>query len=109
MTVWTHEDIVRRLENVEHTMQDLREANTALMQERGVLLQRLVDAIGEESPDGKGGTGLMGRIARLQNKVDEIVALKNTGIGIVMAVSLFGALIVLGIRGWIASVIGTHV
>lgn len=72
---------------------------------------RLTDihrAIGEMSQDGKGGTGLSGEIARLQKDMTEIVALKNQGIGLIIAVSIFGALIVLGVRQWIAGIIGGH-
>lgn len=108
MIEYTHEDIIRRLEQAERTISEVHEQQTSLMNERSLLLQRLVDAIGEESSDGKGGSGLMGRIARLQTKVDEIVALKNKGLGIVMAVGLFGAVILMGIRSWIGSILGVH-
>ena len=60
------------------------------------------------SQDGKGGTGLAGEIARLRRDVSEIIALKNQGIGLIIAVSIFGVLIVLGIRQWIGNVIGVH-
>lgn len=65
-------------------------------------------SIGEMSQDGKGGSGLSGEIARLQRDVSEIIALKNQGIGLIIAVSIFGVLIVLGIRQWIGGVIGGH-
>ena len=47
-------------------------------------------------------------IARLQRDVSEIIALKNQAIGLIIAVSIFGVLIVLGIRQWIGSIIGGH-
>ena len=77
----------------------------------GAMESRLTDvhkSIGEMSQDGKGGTGLAGEIARLQRDVSEIIALKNQGIGLIIAVSIFGVLIVLGIRQWIGGVIGGH-
>lgn len=53
-------------------------------------------------------TEIHGEIARLQRDVSEIIALKNQGIGLIIAVSIFGVLIVLGIRQWIGSIIGGH-
>ena len=108
MIEYAHEDIIRRLEAVEQTIVEVHEKQIRLMNERNLLLQRFVDAIGEESFDGKGGSGLIGKLARLENKVDGIIELKNKGIGIIMAVGIFGAVIILGIRSWITSIVGVH-
>ena len=97
-----------RVESVEQRLQTIHDDQVRLMTERSALLVKLTEAIGERSQDGKGGSGLVGEIARLQRDVSEIIALKNQGIGLIIAVSIFGVLIVLGIRQWIGNVIGVH-
>lgn len=103
---WTA--LTNRVENVEGALRTIHDEQTRMMADRSMLLERLTNAIGELSQDGKGGSGLSGEIARLQRDVSEIIALKNQGIGLIIAVSIFGVLIVLGIRQWITGIIGVH-
>ena len=98
----------RRLEGVETRLASIHAEQAWMMSERSALLARLVDAIGERSDDGKGGSGLVGEIARLQRDMSEIIALKNQGVGLIVAVYIFGVLIVLGIRQWIANILAHH-
>lgn len=100
--------IIRRLDQQEESIRGLHANHARLMQERDPLLERLTNAIGERSPDGKGGTGLVGEIARLQRDMAELIALKNQGVGIIVAVSIFGVLIVLGLRNLIVGWITPH-
>lgn len=62
----------------------------------------LIAAIGKAADDGKGGSGLFGEVMRLKNDVRGLLDLKTKGLGFIGAIVLFGALIVLGIKGWIA-------
>ncbi len=64
--------------------------------------EALMDAIGKPADDGKGGSGLFGEVLRLKSDVKGLLDLKTKGLGFIGAVVLFGALIVLGIKGWIA-------
>lgn len=100
--------IIRRLDQQEESIRGLQADDARLMPDRDALLERLTNAIGERSPDGKGGTGLVGEIARVQRDLAELIALKNQGIGLIIAISIFGVLIVLGIRQWIVGVIAPH-
>lgn len=100
--------IFRRLDQQEESLRGLYADHARLMEERAALLERLTNAIGERSPDGKGGTGLVGEIARLQRDMAELIALKNQGVGIIVAVSIFGVLIVLGLRNLIVGWITPH-
>ena len=100
--------LASRVESVETALRTIHDDQTRMMADRSMLLERLTNAIGDLSQDGKGGSGLVGEIARLQRDVSEIIALKNQGIGLIIAVSIFGVLIVLGIRQWITGIIGVH-
>jgi hypothetical protein len=64
--------------------------------------EKMLDAIGKASDDGKGGSGLLGEVMRLKTDVRGLLDLKTKGLGFIGAIVLFGALIVLGIKGWIA-------
>lgn len=58
-------------------------------------------AIGKPSDDGKGGSGMWGEIRRTQSDLSSLTALRNQGIGLIAAVTLFGTLIVLGVKQWV--------
>lgn len=61
-------------------------------------------SIGKPSDDGKGGSGLWGEVRRTQVDLAALTALRNQGVGLIAAVGLFGVLIVLGVKQWIAQV-----
>jgi hypothetical protein len=73
-------------------------------------LQSVLDRIGHESEDGKGGTGLTGRIIRTEAKVsiyaDAFDQYKNRAIGAFIAVSMLSFLIMLGLKTWIGNLFG---
>jgi len=66
--------------------------------------EALLTAIGKPADDGKaqGGTGLIGEVLRLKSDVQGLLALKTKGMGFIGAIVMFGALIILGFKGWIA-------
>ena len=98
----------QRQETFESRLAIIHDENSRLIAERTLVLERLAQAIGERSADGKGGTGLVGEIARVQRDLAELIALKNQGIGLIIAVSIFGALIVLGLRNLIVGWVTPH-
>lgn len=62
----------------------------------------LIAAIGKPADDGKGGSGLFGEVLRLKSDVKGLLDLKTKGMGFIGAIVMFGALIILGFKGWIA-------
>lgn len=58
--------------------------------------------IGEESEDGKGGTGLTGRIVRTEQRVASVYDLKRAGVGFLFACSLLGTVIWFGFKALVA-------
>ena len=86
-----HEDLEAFRAEVRDAMEDMRVQHRALL-----------DAIGKPADDGKGGSGLFGEVLRLKTDVRGLLDLKTKGLGFIGAIVLFGALIVLGIKGWIA-------
>ena len=58
--------------------------------------------LGQETDDGAGGTGLTGRLIRIEARVAAIETLKNQVLGAAAAVTLFGALILMGVKAWLA-------
>lgn len=66
-------------------------------------IKPLETSIGELDNSGKGGTGLTGQIARTNARVDELFGLRNTGFGVLIALSITGGVLYLGIKSWVRS------
>lgn len=66
--------------------------------------EALLTAIGKPAEDGKGmgGSGLVGEVLRLKADVKGLLDLKTKGMGFIGAIVMFGALIILGFKGWVA-------
>lgn len=63
--------------------------------------------LGEEpNSDGEGGRGLIGDLRKTTREVGSLKSLKTMGIGAIAAITFLGALVVLGIRSWIADIAG---
>lgn len=88
----------RNHEDLEAFRQEVRD-NMGKMQRQH---EALMDAIGKPADDGKGGSGLFGEVMRLKSDVRGLLDLKTKGMGFIGAIVLFGSLIFLGVKGWIA-------
>jgi len=75
------------------------------MEDMRVQHRALLDAIGKPADDGKGGSGLFGEVLRLKTDVRGLLDLKTKGLGFIGAIVLFGALIILGVKGWITGLL----
>lgn len=93
-----------------------RATNSEVLRAVGELtveVRAIRQALGEErtSDDGKiTGTGLYGRVIRAEAQLGELTTLRNRGAGwvagVVSAVTLFGALILMGVQKWIEKLQG---
>ena len=57
-------------------------------------LERILEHLGEEGPDGKGGTGMIGRLARIEDRVNQhdrlVATVRGMTVGVAaMAVALW--------------------
>lgn len=57
----------------------------------------------EPDADGKGGKGLIGDVRKMNRDLSQLMNLKTMGVGFIGAVTIFGALILLGVAHWIQS------
>ena len=62
----------------------------------------------EPDSDGGGGNGLIGDVRKVIRDVHDLKNLKLMGTGFVSALTLFGALIFMGIGQWITGLLGTR-
>lgn len=65
----------------------------------------LKTVVGAQSEDGMTGTGLAGQLGRTRAQVRQLINLKWAGTGIVAAVTVFGALLLLGVKAWIGDIV----
>lgn len=69
-------------------------------------VERIEDRLGEEpDSDGQGGRGLIGDLRRQGRDMRSLMDLRKFGMGAVMGVSLFGALIILGVIHWVEGLV----
>jgi len=68
-------------------------------------LRQLRAHVGMVNDQGDGGSGMAGELARTRVQVRQLINLKWAGTGIVAAVTVFGALLLLGVKAWIGDVI----
>lgn len=72
----------------------------------GEAIERIEDRLGEEpDSDGNGGRGLVGDVRRQRKDIQSLLDIRRMAMGAVVAVSLFGALIVLGVTQWVENVV----
>lgn len=67
-------------------------------------LALIKDRLGSANDHADGGTGLTGEVLRLKAQVEGLLKLKYMGAGIVASVTLFGALLFLGVKSFIQTV-----
>lgn len=68
---------------------------------------RLTNLLGSEpQSDGSGGSGLIGDLRSTARDVAGLKSLKTLGTGFVSALTVFGALIFMGVQEWISNIVG---
>ena len=87
----------RRFLDLETNLKDF------LKKEITLQMQPVVDMIGKVNDEETGGSGLNGKLVRLERKVSAIYDMKHTATGLILACTLFGALIWLGFKELIKS------
>ncbi len=98
LTVRTPDPYKRNHDDLEAFRAEVRDGMEEMRQQQATL----ISAIGHASDDGKGGSGLLGEVMRLKNDVRGLLDLKTKGMGFIGAIVMFGALIILGFKGWVA-------
>lgn len=103
---WAQE-LARRLHATEVRQQtDRQNANDELSKLNG-LVGDVAEKLGcEPDSDGRGGKGLIGDTRKMARDLRGLMDLKTMGVGAVGAVTLFGALILLGLVNWVRAVTG---
>jgi len=66
----------------------------------------LKQTIGVPSDDGKSGSGLVGKVNDMGAKMDGLMSLKTLGIGALGGIALVLAIVVFGLKGTFAAVLG---
>lgn len=66
-------------------------------------LEQLSDRLGFESEDGKGGTGLTGRVVRTEDHIESMIGLRNKATGLIMGLTLVFVLVVGGVKSAVGS------
>lgn len=77
----------------------------AVREEVDTKLDGIEAAIGSLNDEGTGGSGLVGQLARTNARVDELFQLKHVGMGVILSITVAGALILMGIKSWIAEIV----
>lgn len=73
--------------------------------EMSAQLEKLAERLGAPGEDGASGTGLTGEVLRMKNDVQGLLNFRNQGVGFIAAVTLFAALIIIGLKGWITEIV----
>jgi hypothetical protein len=74
-------------------------------------LRSLSERVGHESIDEVGvvrGTGLTGRMIRAEHRLEGLDAVKNKALGGFAALALVSALLLIGLKAWVQSILGTN-
>jgi hypothetical protein len=69
-------------------------------------LDTLTRTVGEESDDGKSGTGLFGEVRRNTLELAALKSLRDRGLGLMLGVLLFGAIVALGFKQAATTILG---
>lgn len=69
-------------------------------------LDGLTRVVGEESEDGRSGTGLFGEVRRATQEVAALKSLRDRGLGILLGVLLLLAVLVMGAKQAITTILG---
>lgn len=103
---WAQE-LARRLHDTERRQQTDRQNANDQLSKLNEGLDDVVAKLGcEPDSDGRGGRGLIGDQRKMARDLRGLMDLKTMGVGAVGAVTLFGALILLGLVHWIQAITG---
>jgi hypothetical protein len=69
-------------------------------------VDNLARVVGEESEDGKSGTGLFGEVRRAAQEVTALKSLRDRGLGFLLGLLIVAAVLALGVKQAITSLIG---
>lgn len=69
-------------------------------------VDNLARVVGEESVDGKSGTGLFGEVRRATQEVAALKSLRDRGLGLLLGVLIVAALLGLGVKQAVTSLLG---
>jgi len=68
-------------------------------------LEKLAERVGAPNDENNGGSGLTGEVLRMKSDVQGLLNFRNQGVGFIAAVALLGSLILIGLKGWITSIV----
>lgn len=77
-----------------------------LLESVNAKVDNLARVVGEESDDGKSGTGLFGEVRRATQEVTALKSLRDRGLGIILGVLILFAVVGIGLKQAASSLIG---
>jgi hypothetical protein len=77
-----------------------------LLEGMNAKVENLARVVGEESDDGKSGTGLFGEVRRATQQVAALKSLRDQGLGLLLGVLIVAAVLGLGVKQAITTMIG---
>jgi hypothetical protein len=69
-------------------------------------VDHLARVVGEESEDGKSGTGLFGEVRRAGQEVAALKSLRDRGLGLLLGILIVAAVLALGVKQAVTTVLG---
>jgi hypothetical protein len=69
-------------------------------------VDNLARVLGEESEDGKSGTGLFGEVRRASQEVAALKSLRDRGLGLLLGILIVAAVLALGVKQAVTTVLG---
>lgn len=69
-------------------------------------VDNLARVVGEESVDGKSGTGLFGEVRRAAQEVAALKSLRDRGLGLLLGILIVATLLALGVKQAASAVLG---
>jgi hypothetical protein len=79
---------------------------TRLLEGVNAKVDNLARVVGEESDDGKSGTGLFGEVRRAAQEVSALKSLRDRGFGLLLGVLIVAAVLALGVKQAVTSLMG---
>lgn len=96
-------DVAEILERIEGKVDAIDLALDGLRRDHALISA----AVGTESPDGNGGTGVIGRMIRLEHHAKSLDLLKEKGRGVFFGALIVAAIAWLGLKGAVKAAFGS--